>query len=71
MRELTDAELAQVYTALGPSWPPRPYMNLENLDYLYLDGGFSLDELRRLVAALTVCERARETLTDVPETQPS
>lgn len=59
MRELTDAELAQVYTALGPSWPPRPYMNLENLDGLYLDGCFSLDELRRLVAALTVIQEAQ------------
>ena len=71
MRELTDAELAQVYALLGPSWPWRSYMNLENLDCLYLDGGFSLEELRRLVDALTACERIRAMLTEVPKVQPS
>ena len=55
MRKLTASQLDRVYTQVQADG--LTHGTIEDLDDLWLDGRFSLAELRRLVEALTLCEQ--------------
>lgn len=58
MRKLSDRQREQIEQAFA-ALDPRPHVHLEDLDDFCLDGWFSLNNLRLLVAMLTACEQER------------
>lgn len=57
MRKLSDTQQQRILRAFS-GMDPRPHLEVADLDDLYVDGAFHLDNLRLLMAMLTACEAA-------------